>query len=74
MTTQIAEPRQRPCSECGNADYHQRDCSSSNWGDTGRDTIVRNEDREEDDKAPIILNDAQKADLRERFAAFKASL
>lgn len=40
-----AEPS--PCRECRNVNYHQRDCSSSNWERTGTDTIVRDEDREE---------------------------
>lgn len=51
MATQkgLAEPR--GCRECGNVNHHQRDCSLSKWEDTGNDTIVRNEDREDDDSA-----------------------
>lgn len=60
-----------PCRECGNRNYHNRDCSSSSWERTGDDTIVRDEDREDDE--PIVLTPAQQADLRERFAAFKAN-
>jgi hypothetical protein len=44
----MSEPR--PCRECGNRNYHQRDCSLSNWERTGNDTIVRDEDREEPDQ------------------------
>ncbi len=63
----------RPCRDCGNRNYHQRDCRHSNWEDTGSDAIVRNSEREDAPEETIKLSPAQKADLRERFAAFKAS-
>lgn len=58
--TKIAEPK--PCRECGNISYHQRDCSMSNWARTGNDTIVRDVDREDDepaDEPQIVLTPAK---------------